>query len=240
MRYRYVLLGDVVGSRDIEDREAFRRTLVDACETANETCGSDLDAPFELLKGIDELGGVLTSPAPVYDVVDEFAAALRPHEIRVAVAAGGIDVAPESGDVTRMDGPAFHRADELLAALADAPFRFAMDLDGPADSGCGDSADAPTGDTNRDDAHDAAVDRRADALDDALADEINLLLFRKREWTDRQREVVARYEEHGSQREVAEALGVSQPAVSRALDRAMWTPLREIEDRLRETLAQYE
>lgn len=219
MRYRYVLLGDVVGSRDIEDRAAFRRTLVDACDVANETCGSDLDAPFELLKGIDEFGGVLTSPAPVYDVVDEFAAAVRPHEIRFAVAAGEIDVAPDSGDVTRMDGPVFHRADELLADLADSPFRFAMDLDERADS---------------DD------DGWADALGDALADEINLLLFRKREWTDRQREVVALYEEHGSQREVAEALGVSQPAVSRALDRAMWKPLREIEDRLRETLTGYE
>lgn len=221
MSYRYVVLGDVVGSRDIEGREEFRRTLVAACERATERSEPHVDAPFELLKGIDELGGVLTSPAPVYDVVDGFAAALRPHELRVAVAGGEIDVAAETGDVTRMDGPAFHRADELLADLTGSDFRFAMDLDGPPES-------------------DESTDPRAAALGDALADEVNLLLFRKRQWTDRQREVVARYEEYGSQREVAEELGVSQPAVSRALDRAMWKPLREIEGRLRETLTRYE
>jgi len=206
---RYVVLGDVVGSRDVEDRAALRGRLDAACEQVTADHADAVVAPFTPLKGVDELAGVLSTPAPSYDVVDGFREALYPHEVRLVVAAGAIDVGAGSGDAARMDGPAFHRADDLLAGLEGTAFRFAMDLG-------------------------------EDPLDDVVADEVNLLLFRKREWTDRQREVVRRYRDLGSQDAVAVELGVSQPAVSRVLERAMWPTIREIEGRLRATLERYE
>ena len=205
----YVVLGDVVDSRETEDREALRERLDGACEAVNDAHEEAVLGPFTLLKGVDELAGVLSTPAPVYDVVDGFRAALHPHELRVAAAGGVVDVGVDTGDPARMDGPSFHRADDLLTDIEDTEFRFAMDL----------------GD---------------DRLDDVVADEVNLLLFRKREWTDHQREVVRRYRDLESQAAVAEALGVSQPAVSRTLERAMWPTIREIEGRLRATLGRYE
>lgn len=206
---RYVVLGDVVDSREVGDRVALRRRLDAACERMSTAHADAVVAPFTPLKGVDELAGVLSTPAPAYDVVDGFREALHPHELRLVVAAGAIDVGVDSGDPARMDGRAFHRADDLLDGIDGSAFRFAMDL----------------GD---------------ERLDDAVADEVNLLLFRKREWTDRQREAVRRYRELGSQAAVAEELEVSQPAVSRMLERAMWPTLREIEDRLRATLERYE
>lgn len=208
MTKRCVVLGDVVGSRDIADREAFRGTLLDAIATVNDTFDDHVVADVTLQKGVDEFGGVLDSPTSVYDVVDTLARHLHPQEVRFAVCWGTVDVAPHATDVQQMDGPAFHCADELQQPIADSPFRFAMDLD-----------DAP--------------------LDTSLADEINLLMLRKAEWTPRQHRVVSRYETLGSQQAVADALDISQPAISQALSRANYPVLREIEGRLRETLARY-
>lgn len=209
MERAYVVLGDVVASRDIEDREAFGRALDGTCRRLNERFDGTVEAGFTPLKGIDELAGVLSSPAPAYDVVDELRARLHPHEMRVAIAAGEIDVGRATGDTARMDGPAFHRADDLLGEMEGTAFRFALDLDDPP----------------------------VDAL---VGDLVNLLVFRKRLWTDRQREVVGRYEDLGDQRAVAAELDVTQPAVSRALSRADLRPIREIEHRLRTTLDRYE
>lgn len=205
----YVVLGDVVDSRDIEDRQAFGRRLEGVCDHLNDAHEGAVEAGFTPLKGIDEFAGVLSTPTPVYDVVDEFRARLHPQETRVATATGEIDVGRSTADPARMDGVAFHRADELLEEMAGSAFRFALDIDEPP-------------------------------VDTLIADLVNLVLFRKRLWTDRQREVVERYDEYGDQTAVADALGVSQPAVSRALSRADLGPIREIEHRLRTTLERYE
>lgn len=204
MPARYVLLGDVVTSRDIEQRRAFGETLSAACDAVSDAHADAFDAPLEPLKGVDEVGGVLTDPAPLYDVLDGLRGRLHPQELRVAVARGDIDVGVDTADVSRMDGPAFHRADELLTALETSPLRVAFDLGTPP-------------------------------LDDALADEVNLLFLLKGRWSDRQREVVCAYRETESQAAVAEELDVSQPAVSQALSRASWPAVREIEGRLRAT-----
>lgn len=209
MPKRCVVLGDVVASRDIDDREAFRERLLEACATVNETLEDAVVAGFTPQKGVDEFGGVLDSPARVYDVVETIARHLHPEEVRFAVAWDKVDVAPDANDVQQMDGPVFHRADELQDSIADSPFRFAMDLDDPP-------------------------------LDATLADEINLLLLRKAEWTARQHRIAARYAELGSQAAVADELAVSQPAVSQSLSRANYRVLREIEGRLRTTLERYE
>ncbi|GAA0263677.1 SatD family protein [Halobacterium noricense] len=205
MTTRYVLLGDVVSSREIDDRAEFGARLREACRTVAEQHENAFDAPLEPLKGIDEIGGVLTTVEPLYDVLDTLHAALHPHELRVAVAKGVVDVGLDSGDVSQMDGPAFHRADDLLSELERGALRFTFDF-------------------------------QMESLDTAVADEVNLLFASKRRWTDREREVVESYLETGSQAETANALDISQAAVSQALSRASWPTVREIETRLRTTL----
>lgn len=209
MARRCVVLGDVVASRSIPDRGAFRERLLSACRSVNERYADVVVADFTLQKGLDEFGGVLESPAVVYDVVDELTRGIRPEQARFAVCWGEVDVAPDASDVQQMDGSAFHRADDLQQSIADSPYRFAMDLDDPP-------------------------------LDTTIADEVNLLLLWKADWTDRQRRVVECYERLESQDAVAAQLGISQPAVSQALGRANYRVLRGIEDRLRRTLDRYQ
>lgn len=206
---RYVVLGDVVQSRDIDARSHFRTTLTDACDRINRRYEDDVSAPFQLLKGVDELGGVLTSASSIYDIAKHLFDALYPHRLRIAVVLDEIDVGVETGVVSEMDGPAFHRADELLDDIEGSDLLF----------------DVRTG---------------RERFDLAVADEINLLLAHRQQWTDRQREIIECYERRGNQYEVADELDISQQAVSKSLGKASWPMITEIEKRLRRVLEEYE
>ena len=201
----YVLLGDVVQSREIDDRAAFRQRLEEACRDVTARYPDGLYTDVTVLKGVDEIGAVLTSIADVYRIVTDLADATMPDRIRFALAYDQIDVGLDGTDVASMDGPAFHRADSLLERIERTALLF-----------------------------DAAIDEPP--LETAIADEINLLLFLRQNRTDRQREIVERYETVGSQHAVAAELGISQQAVSNALGRAHWSLVNAIEARLQTTL----
>lgn len=202
---RYVILGDVVDSREITDRTGFRKTFTEARERVTDQYGSAFVAGPSVLKGIDELGAVLSTLEPLYDVAITLQNVLHPHAIRLAVASGDITVG-EDGSVAHMDGEAFHRATELLDAIERDGLRFGLDTD-------------------------------TRPLDTAIADEINLLLYVRESWTDRQRDVVTRYERAPTQEAVATDLGISQQAVSNVLQSASWPLVETIEERLRVSLA---
>ena len=112
--YAIVLLGDVVRSRNVNDREEFQQQLTTALSTVNERYERNLRTDIALLKGVDELGGVVEEIPPVYGIITEIFDRIRPHSIRFAFVRGDIDIGEDQGTVSEMDGPAFHRADELL------------------------------------------------------------------------------------------------------------------------------
>ncbi len=227
----YVLLGDVVHSRAIEDREGFQEQLEDICGRFTAGRRDDVYGNFKILKGIDEFGGVLQSLANLYEIVTAFHDGLRPHEVRIAVASGDIDVGLASADVEKMDGEAFHRATERVEELEDESMVFDLLLGvegGVGGAGLDEDDRSRTGDADF---------GRADAnLGRAIADEVNLLLDLRSEWTDRQREVVAVRESVDTQTAAAEELGVTQQAVSNVLAGAKWPLVHSVEERLRETL----
>lgn len=126
-RWGYVVLGDVVASREIDDREAFRDTVEAALATVNERYAADVAATFALVKGIDEMAGVLGGPTPLYGVLRDIVSAVRPGAVRFGVTYGEIDVGAGEDTVVEMDGPAFHRADEALATVAETDLYVAFD-----------------------------------------------------------------------------------------------------------------
>lgn len=117
MERAFVVLGDVVGSREVEDREALQRDLQDSIGEINQRYENDIRASFSLLKGVDELGGVLTGISALYDVIKTVYRSTYPTAVRFAGAYDGVDVGSERKEVAEMDGPAFHRADDLLSDL---------------------------------------------------------------------------------------------------------------------------
>lgn len=205
----YVLLGDVVGSRDIPEREAFQRRLEEVCDTATNDHEVAFQAGLDLLVGVDEVGGVLKTVEPLYDVLTAVYEGIKPHRIRFVCVEGVIDVGWEEGNVGEMDGPAFHVADETLERIEREALWFDMVTD----------------------------DEERAQLFRAIGGAINALLYLRCDMTDHQRELAIAYEQLGTQAAVAEEFDVSQQAVSKALAGSNWPMLRTLEGRTRDLLA---
>lgn len=126
-----VLLGDVVGSRELTDRAGFSESLRTACREVNRTYEDVVVAAATPLKGIDELGVVFDDRRSTYGIAKRLLDEVHPTAVRFGVAEGGIDVGVAGADLAEMDGPAFHRADELVAATRKAGLLFDADFSEP-------------------------------------------------------------------------------------------------------------
>jgi hypothetical protein len=121
-----VVLADVVDSQKIEDREEFRGVLDSAISEVNQRYQDWIQAEFNVIKGVDEFGGVLNSIKPIADIQKIFSRSLHPEQCRMAAVVDEIDVNKESSDISNMDGPAFARGDFILSELEKAGLKFAL------------------------------------------------------------------------------------------------------------------
>jgi hypothetical protein len=124
-----------------------------------------------------------------------------PNSMRFALVLDYIDTAVEGCEVSRMDGPAFHRASDLMKNMKGSRLMFRMSI----------------GD---------------EIMDKTVAGEINLLFLLKKGWSTGQRRILREYRKTGTQNMAAKALGITQQAVSKALNRSMWKEISSIEDDL--------
>ncbi len=122
----YVMMGDVVSSRRIKDKEAFRRNLEKACRDINRAYSDDIYADFRILKGIDEIEGVLLNIRECYKIIEAMSERLYPHSMRFVISLDYIDTALETRYVTKMDGPAFHKASDMMHGLKKTKLFFDM------------------------------------------------------------------------------------------------------------------
>ena len=113
----YVVLGDVIHSRRITDRDDFQRRIEKTCRIVNTLYSEDIYADFKILKGIDEMGGVLTSMSRTYGIITTILEEIYPNLMRFVLVFDYIDTAVATRDVTKMDGPAFHKASDMIYKL---------------------------------------------------------------------------------------------------------------------------
>ena len=126
------LIGDVEGSRQIEQRARLQRELERATARVNQVLGSALAAPLTLTAG-DEIQGLFRDPAGVVDAVVEVADAVFPARLVHGLGLGSLetDLGP---DPALLDGPCFHLAREaLLEARGEGSWLVARGLQEPGD-----------------------------------------------------------------------------------------------------------
>ncbi|MBN1455506.1 MAG: hypothetical protein JW945_04575 [Methanomicrobia archaeon] len=121
------VLGDVVASRTITNRAAFQRTLEEAGQAVTDTY-PDVYAACKILKGLDEFGCALTSITDCYSIITTLLARLYPNRARFVLVYDYVDTGLETQDVSIMDGPAFHKASEMLSALKKSKLLFDMSV----------------------------------------------------------------------------------------------------------------
>jgi len=124
----YVVLGDVVSSRRLVDRREFQNKLEKTCEEINKVYAEDIYAEFKILKGTDEIAGVLSDLSNIYKIVSTIQEQLYPNYMRFAVVLDHIDTALESRDAALMDGPAFHKASDIMNKLKKSKLMFDMSV----------------------------------------------------------------------------------------------------------------
>ena len=125
----YVLLGDVIQSRQIDNREDFQKIIEKTCQNINTMYTESIYADFKILKGIDEIGGVLSSMSNIYKIITRILDDIYPNTIRFALVFDYIDTALETRNVTKMDGVAFHKASEMIKELKMSKLMFDMSVE---------------------------------------------------------------------------------------------------------------
>ena len=123
----FVLLGDVKSSREIKNRKLFQEKLIKVCNELDQEYQNDLYADFKILKGLDEIGGVLTEISNIYKIISKITNQIYPNTMRFVLVQNYIDTALNSKDVTKMDGPAFHKASERMKLLKKSKTFFDME-----------------------------------------------------------------------------------------------------------------
>ncbi len=121
-----VVMGDVISSRMIKDREKFQKKLKEVCEDINTAYAGNIYANFKILKGIDEIEGVLFTVSGIYEIISAISEHLYPYSMRFVLVFDYVDTALDTGDVAKMDGPAFNRASDIMGRLKKSGLIFDM------------------------------------------------------------------------------------------------------------------
>jgi hypothetical protein len=111
-----IIVGDVVKSAKIPDRAKYWEKMQQAISVVGEKHAKSFFAPMVSLKG-DEVAAVLIEVGDAYDVMSEFQDAFHPYKMRFATVVGQVDVAVETKDASKMDGPAFWKANDYLESI---------------------------------------------------------------------------------------------------------------------------
>ena len=127
----FVLLGDVISSKKLENRENFQNKLINGCNTINEKYKSNIYSYMNIIKGSDEIGVVLKDLSEFYSIINVISNTIGPNLMRFVLVKGQIDTGLDQREISRMDGPAFHKASNLMNMLKHEKLIFKMDTGDP-------------------------------------------------------------------------------------------------------------
>lgn len=202
-----IFIGDLVESRGMKGRQRFARKLNRQIARISQDFSEEFYAPITLTKGIDELTGVLKRPNMCYQICRYVNQLLYPYQFRFAVVRGHIDIAVRSKDARKMDGPAFHRAANIIEDSKKENIYYCF-----------------------------SIEPKSPCIDYLLNEVANLLHILREQWSEHQRKIAHLYEQTGNQKKVAKKLGITQQAVSDALRQAHWKEIKRAEKTIDKTL----
>jgi hypothetical protein len=123
----FVLLGDVVSSKKLENRKDFQNKLIKGCNMVNEKYQYDIYSYMNIIKGSDEIGVVLKDISKFYSIINIISKTIGPNLMRFVLVKDQIDTGLDQREISRMDGPAFHKASNLMFKLKDEKLIYKMD-----------------------------------------------------------------------------------------------------------------
>lgn len=119
------VIGDIVGSRTVPDRNELQQRLVAVLKELNTQSPSQLASPYTITLG-DEFQAVLSSPVRLFQGFWRILEALFPCRARFAVGIGPLATPINPDQAIGMDGPGFHRARSSMDAAREAGVHFRL------------------------------------------------------------------------------------------------------------------
>ncbi len=104
----FAVIGDIVKSREVEDREALQVKIQSGLDQVNDRYVDTIAARFILTAG-DEFQGLMTSPKNLDEIIALLRSAVHPTQLRFGIGFGSLSTSLRS-DAIGMDGPCFYRA----------------------------------------------------------------------------------------------------------------------------------
>lgn len=197
----YAVIGDLIGSRELEERRGFQYKLKTLLIELNTAYAHAIAAGFTITLG-DEFQGLLTEPAPLLEVMDRIRMSIYPVKVRFGIGIGTISTDIDVSVAIGADGPAYHAAREGLRTVKDRDGRYEQPFTDTLFYKC-----------------DAAG--RIYLSMDMLNANLSLAGAIREKWTAKQHEVIEALEASGETlRVLAERIGVGHTSLQRRLDTA--------------------
>jgi len=119
----FVIIGDMVQSRNLNDRQKVQEAFGSALKNAQKTYGQGIVSPLTLTIG-DEFQAVLDRAQDFFAIINHLEESLPDIRFRYGLGVGEISTALNRKAAIGMDGPAFHFARQALEQARQMKRRF--------------------------------------------------------------------------------------------------------------------
>jgi hypothetical protein len=188
----FAIIGDVVDSRKIDNRNDVQKQYVEAINKINREYPDDIASKFLITLG-DSFQGLLKKSNNILKIIEEIEDSMAPFKLRFGIGIGTINTSIIVEDSSLIDGPAYHNA------------RFAID-------------DVKIKNSKKNDVVCVNVKSDNNILDNLINSALSLCSLIKSNWSDKQRVVIdLNIKQKKSQVEIAEILNIKQPSVNSRL-----------------------
>jgi len=110
------VIGDLVESRKITNRNVIQTKLQDILNSINDSFTDDIVSKFTITIG-DEFQGLLASPHSLLKIIDQIRNQLYPVRVRLGVGWGNLATNFDRERAIGADGPAYHAARKAVSEL---------------------------------------------------------------------------------------------------------------------------
>lgn len=124
-RNYFVMIGDMIQSRRLDDRREIQEAFRQALNSAQREYGRGIVSPLTLTIG-DEFQAVLGDASNLFAIVNRLEESLPTIRFRYGLGVGEISTALNRKAAIGMDGPAFHFARQALEQARQTERRFAF------------------------------------------------------------------------------------------------------------------
>lgn len=113
----FLVLGDVINSRQIIDRKLFEKKMKLAVQQTSKAFESSLKLPIQRWKGLDEVALIVNTVDNIFELIQTINETIFPNKMRFVIAKGNIVLPKNTTEISKLDGEVFANAATLMLEL---------------------------------------------------------------------------------------------------------------------------